>query len=192
MGTEQRTANHVVSLLGKLQISSISRQHSTLMSPVCFQLKMLHASKLYTQSNLENKGQTTDALLHKTTPTDFSVISMSVSWLKIPGNAHMTKVYYSYPPFYVLQNCPNYHLGSSSGDCRHIMKVSTGETSLSAPIPLDMGVLDKFPFPSPVIHQLRGLGDPNSIIQRVSKTSFVILHQRKDFSISALTTPHSL
>ena len=34
----------------------------------------------------------------KTTPTDFSVISMSVSWLKIP---HTTKVYYSYPPFYV-------------------------------------------------------------------------------------------
>ena len=36
------------------------------------------------------------------------------------------------------------------------------------------GVLDKFPFPSSVIHQLRGLGDPNSIIQRVSKASFVI------------------
>ena len=34
------------------------------------------------------------------------------------------------------------------------MTASTGETSLSAPIPLDTGVLDKFPFPFSVIHQL--------------------------------------
>lgn len=70
---------------------------------------------------------------------------------------------------------------SDPDQCKHIKKVASLDVCASRPLLLDENVLESFPFPPSVKKHLQEVGTPDAIIQRVSRTSFVIRTMKKSF-----------